>query len=121
MIAPLRSRLVAAIVAVALLAVGSATALHLREVSGQLEAQLTDRADRALASLRTELLQQEGRLAEAADSVVQNPRELARLGPAAPPAERYSRAARQLRPGAVDVFEVLGADGATLSSARPAP
>jgi two-component system, NtrC family, nitrogen regulation sensor histidine kinase NtrY len=116
--APLRTRLVAALMAVALLAVGSATALHLREVSSQLEAQLTDRADRALSSLATELTQQEERLHETLSGLSDAPRELARLTPDSPAAERYSQAAQHRRPGTLDILEVLDDDGTTLSSAH---
>ena len=118
MTAPLRARLVGALLAVVLLAVGTATALYLREVSSQLERQLTERADRALGSLQTELRQHEAKVASALDALVDDPRELARFGPQTPAGERYSRAAQRLRPGALDLLDVLDSQGITLSSAH---
>ena len=118
MIAPLRARLVAALVAVVLLAVGTATALYLREVSAQLERQLTDRADHALSSLETELAQYEEKLVAAVQGLADDPRRLGRFGAQVPAAERYSRGAQHLRPGALDILDVLDADGTTLSSAH---
>ena len=115
---PLRARLVAALVAVVLLAVGTATAIYLREVSSQLEQQLTDRADHALSSLETELVQYEEKLVAAVRGLADDPRQLARFGGHVPAAERYSRAAQHLRPGVIEILEVLDPQGTTLSSAH---
>ncbi len=116
MTAPLRARLVGAFLAVVLLSVGTATGLYLREVSRQLDRQGAERADRALASLRTDLAQQEQQVAAALDALSGDARRLSRFGAAVPASERYGQAVQLLRPGTIDVLDVLGPDGETRSS-----
>lgn len=116
MTAPLRTRLVLALVAVVLLSVGSATWVHLRAVSSQLERRIDERAARALESLQTELLQHESRLERVLDELASDRRQMAQLAPERTAVERYGQAAARLRPGVVDVLEVIAEDGTTLSS-----
>ena len=112
----LRIRLVGALLAVVLLAVGIATAVYVREGGARIENELRARTERALASVVTELDQAGEELLTTVESMRAEGRLGRRLGPEVPVAERVNEAARRLRPGRVDVLIVLDEGGQVLSS-----
>ncbi len=112
----LRIRLVGALLAVVLIAVGIATAVYVREGGARIEGELRDRTERALASVVTELDQAGTELLSTVESMRAEGRLGRRLGPDVPVAERVNEAARRLRPGRVDVLIVLDTEGRVLSS-----
>jgi signal transduction histidine kinase len=112
----LRARLLSALLSVAVLGVGAATVLFLRELSRQLARELSERGQRASLAFANER--------EAMASALEA--ELVRLSDGHDPlaqactggdaAARWLAASRRLRPGRVDVLKVLDPDGAILSS-----
>lgn len=111
----LRVRIVLALLAVVLLAVGAATFVSLGESSRRLEADQRRRSEVATSLLDGELR----RLGERLDREVAralDPRgDAATLG-AAEPAARWLWASARLEPGVVDVLTVLDDDGQVLTS-----
>ena len=112
----LRVRLVLALLTVVLLAVGTATAVYLREVSGRLEQDQMAKATGAALLLDADLVRLGERLERELDKVLDPRGAAAQLGGEGSAARRWVWASTRLEPGRLDVLEVLAADGVILTS-----
>lgn len=112
----LRVRLVLALLVVVLLAIGTATVVYLREVSGRLEQDLEARAAGAALLVDVDLARLGERLERELDQVLDPRGPAAGLGADGSAARRWVWASGRLEPGRLDVLEVLTPDGVVLTS-----
>ncbi len=112
----LRVRLVVALLVVVLLAIGTATVVYLREVSGRLEQDQAAKAAGAALLLEADLVRLGERLEAELDKVLDPRGAAAQLGGDGSAAQRWIWASSRLEPGRLDVLEVLGTDGVVLTS-----
>ncbi len=112
----LRVRLVLALLTVVLLAIGTATVVYLREVSGRLEQDQAAKAAGAALLLEADLVRLGERLEAELDKVLDPRGAAAQLGGDGSAAQRWVWASSRLEPGRLDVLEVLAADGVVLTS-----
>lgn len=112
----LRVRLTLALLTVVLLAVGSATAVYLREVSARLVADQAERAETAERLVRADILRLSQRLDRELDSVLAPKGRAAAIALRGSASERWTWASGRLEPGRVDVLSVLSDEGEILTS-----
>ncbi len=112
----LRVRLVLALLIVVLLAIGTATAVYLDEVSGRLDQDQASKAASAAAVLDADLVRLADRLERELDKVLDPRGDAAQLAGDGSAARRWVWASDRLEPGRLDVLKVLGPQGVVLTS-----
>ena len=112
----LRVRLVLAMLVVVLLAVGTATAVYLREVTGRLEQDLVAKASGAAGLVDVDVTRLQQRLERELDRVLDPRGPAAELAADGSAARRWVWASGRLEPGQLDVLEVLTPEGLILTS-----
>ena len=112
----LRVRLVLAMLVVVLLAVGTATAVYLREVTGRLEQDLVAKAAGAAGLVEVDVTRLQQRLERELDRVLDPRGPAAELAADGTAARRWLWASGRLEPGQLDILEVLTPEGLILTS-----